>query len=116
MDKKIVFCSSRNSSDEILLKVALPLEGAKWDQKPSGLQSFDSYSWIENVKEDHESQRCKYLAYLSENVKRPDKFELFDAQPDRTLLSVNLFSLKVSGTTDVVMLEKRHSQVKAIKK
>ena len=78
------------------------------------MRRLNGFLWREG-DEDSEKNRLAYMDYLRNMLQIPEDYSLADVQPDKQLLSVELFremteSRKVSGTTDVAIAKSRHVQ------
>jgi hypothetical protein len=74
----------------VLDMLRLPEKGASWPNKPAFLQHVDGFEWLMG-DEDSEENRQAYMNYLRNVLLIPSHYDLADAQPNRNLLSVELF-------------------------
>ncbi len=106
--------ATQGAKAELMDMLSLPEKGTSWPNKPAISQRIDGFVWLKG-DEDSEDNRQAYMKYLRNILLIPPQYDLADAQPDRQLLSVELFrdmaeaeSRKVSGTTDVAIAKSEH--------
>ena len=111
--------ASLGAKTDLMDMLRLPEKGASWPNKPSTLQHVNGHLWLKG-DEDSEENRLAYMAYLRTMLQIPGDYDLADVQPERALLSVELFggmteSRKVSGTTDVAIAKSQHVRNRALR-
>ena len=104
--------ATEGAKTELLDMLRLPEKGAAWPNKPTISQHVDRFTWLKG-DEDSDENRQAYMEHLKKILKIPAGYDLADSQPDRTMLSVELFrgmaeSRKISGTTDVAIAKAEH--------
>lgn len=110
--------ATQGTKTDLMDMLWFPEKGASWPNKPSTFQRVNAHSWLLG-DEDSKDNRVKYMDYLRTMLQIPN-YDLADVQPDRTLLSVELFrgmaeSRKVSGTTDVAIAKSCHVRNGAVR-
>ena len=111
--------ATQGAKAELMDMLFLPERGTPWPNKPTSPQRVDGFAWLKG-DEDSEENRRAYMKYLRNMLLIPAQYDLADAQPDRFLLSVELFrdmeeSRKVSGTTDVAIAKSEHVRNHAVR-
>ena len=111
--------ATQGAKTELIDMLHLPEKGAAWPNKPIISQHVDGFTWLKG-DEDTDENRQAYMEHLKKILQIPAGYDLADAQPDRTLLSVELFrgmaeSRKISGTTDVVIAKAVHIRNSAVR-
>jgi len=104
-------------------KMGLPLKGAAWpneEQPPPFSQLDDGFQWLEDVDEDSVANREAYMKYLRTMLQIPGDYDLVDAQPKKTLLSLDqhdeiVESIRLKGSTDVVIAKSEHVHNDAVR-
>jgi hypothetical protein len=115
------------AKDDLMEMLDLVEKGANWlEKKPAAAAvlpappPIDGFSWLPGP-EDCMENRTAYMAYLQDILQIPAQYALADVQPNKMLLTVELFrgempkTRKISGTTDVVIAKIQHVHNKAIR-
>ena len=110
-----------STKNELLDMLHLPEKGVSWPNRPAAVSRLqvDGFSWL-NSNEDSDENRSAYVAHLNKFLQLPKDYSLADAQPNRTLLTVELLkemseNRKIRGTTDVVIAKSKHVQNGAVR-
>mmetsp|Transcript_34255 Transcript_34255/g.83086 ORF Transcript_34255/g.83086 Transcript_34255/m.83086 type:complete len:375 (+) Transcript_34255:384-1508(+) len=116
--------TTKNVND-LMDKMGLPLKGAAWPNKnkpPPFSQLDDGFQWLEDVDEDLGANynREAYMKYLRTMLRIPADYDLGDAQPKKSLLSLDqddeiVGSIRFKGSTDVVIAKSEHVHNDAIR-
>jgi len=106
--------ATQGAKAELMDMLSLSEKGTSWPNKPTISQRVGGFVWLKG-DEDSEENRQAYMNYLRSILLIPAHYDLADVQPDRQLLSVELFrdmaetdSRKVSGNTDVTIGKSEH--------
>lgn len=120
--KKTIALSDATDSakNELLDMLHLPEKGVLWPNRPAVvLLPIDGFSWL-NSSEDSAENRTACIAHLNEFLQLPKDYSLADVQPNRKLLTVELFkemsqNQKIRGTTNVVIAKSEHILNRAVR-
>ena len=82
--------ATQGAKAELMDMLSLPEKGTSWPNKPEILQRVDGFVWLQG-DEGSEENRQAYMNYLRSTLRIPAHYDLADAQPERQLLSVELF-------------------------
>ena len=113
--------ATQGTKAKLMDMLSLPEKGASWPNKPENSQRVGGFVWLKG-DEDSKENRQAYMNYLKRILLIPADYDLADVQPNRQLLSVELFrdmteaeSRKVSGTTDVIIAKSEHVRNVAVR-
>jgi hypothetical protein len=91
--------------NDLLDMLHLPEKEAFWRNKPTGLSQVNGFPCRSSAEDSIENRRA-CLTYLAQMLNIPSTHGLEDVQSNRTLLTVDFLGIrKISGTTDVAILE-----------